>query len=270
MPKIEFETFSVKHIDELANQDTFIHNLDPRAKVITSFFFIIGVVSFGKYDLSALIPFSLYPIILLSLGNIPLPFLFKRILLAAPFALFIGIFNPLLDQTAYCTIGNITISGGWISFWSIVIRFLLTVSVALILIATTGFNAIGMALKKLGVPKIFIIQLLFLYRYIFVLFDELIRMNRARTLRTFKNRGTPFTVYKQLLGNLLMRSLDRSQRLFFAMQCRGFKGEIHIVNKLQFGLKDTLFILGWSLLFIVMRFYFLPDLIGSYLLRILK
>ena len=76
---------------------------------------------------------------------------------------------------------------GWISFASILLRFTLTVTAALTLIATTSFTGICMALEKMGCPRVFALQLLFLYRYLFVLVDEASRLIRARALRTARD-----------------------------------------------------------------------------------
>ena len=74
----------------------------------------------------------------------------------------------------------------------------------MLLIATTGFPAICMALEKLGAPKIFTVQLLMLYRYLFVLIEESIRTIRAYTLRSFSRKKLRYDIFKQLLGNLLL------------------------------------------------------------------
>ena len=134
-------------------QQTPIHQLDPRAKLITSLVFITVVISFGKYEISALIPYFVYPVFLGAMGNVPPVYLLKKILLVSPFAVMIGIFNPLMDRDILVSLGGIGISGGWVSFASILIRFVLTVGAALILIAVTGFNAVCTALDKLGTPQ---------------------------------------------------------------------------------------------------------------------
>ena len=67
----------------------------------------------------------------------------------------IGIFNLLIDREILISRGEIGLSGGWVSFVSVLIRFALTVGVALSLIAVTGFNAVCMALDKLGTPRVF-------------------------------------------------------------------------------------------------------------------
>jgi cobalt/nickel transport system permease protein len=51
----------------------------------------------------------------------------------------IGIFNPLIDRDILISLEGIDISGGWVSFVSILIRFVLTVGAALTLIAVTGY-----------------------------------------------------------------------------------------------------------------------------------
>jgi len=261
--------FDIGYMDRLAAQDTPVHRLDPRAKLLTTLVFIVTVVSFGKYEISAYIPFFIYPTILMALGNLPPGYLLKKIAVVLPFALLIGIFNPILDREILVRLGQFGVSGGWISFVSILIRFVLTVGSALILIACTGFNAVCMALEKLGTPRIFAIQLLFLYRYLFVLVDESARMVRARSLRTFDGRAMGVRIFGYLLGHLLLRTLDRAQRIHLAMFCRGFDGEIRMLRPLKIGATELVFFLGWSTFFILMRMYNVPQVAGDWILRVL-
>jgi cobalt/nickel transport system permease protein len=232
-------------------------------KLLTTLVFIMAVVSFGKYEITGLIPFIIYPVALIAVGNLPPGYLARKILLAAPFAFFIGIFNPLLDRTILVHLGPVAISGGWVSFASIMIRFTLTVSAALILIASTGLNAVCLALDKLGAPRSFVMQLLFLYRYIFVLTDEALRLVRARALRSFQGRGMGLKVFSYMIGQLLLRTLDRARRIHQAMLSRGFDGRIHLLRPLHLRGRDAAFLLGWSTLFVLMRCYNIPHLLGN-------
>lgn len=263
MPALESGVLNIGGFDRLAAQDTPIHRRDPRAKVITALLFIITVVSFRKYDLAALMPLFLYPAALIALGNLPPRFLLGKVLLATPFALIIGIFNPVLDRVILMHLGPVGISGGWISYASILLRFLLTLSAALILIATTGFNAICLALAHLKLPQPFTLQCLLLYRYIFVLGEEASRMFNAWRLRAVSNKRMPWTVFSTLIGQLLIRALDRAQRIHMAMLSRGFDGEMHVLRPLKFGLRDLLFVLGWSCFFLFARLCNLPQLLGQ-------
>jgi cobalt/nickel transport system permease protein len=140
----------------------------------------------------------------------------------------------------------------------------------LILIASTGFNAVCLALEKMGTPRSFVVQLMFLYRYIFVLTDEASRMVQARSLRAFGGNGTGIRVFASMIGHLLLRTMDRAQRIHLAMLCRGFDGEIRITRSLEFSGRDTFFCLGWCGIFVIMRLYNIPELIGNTAMGIIK
>ena len=151
--------------------------------------FLVTVVSFNRYEVAALLPLTLYPVVLAAAGGLPAGYLLRKLLIASPFALCVGLFNPLLDRAAAFHLAGAPISWGWISFASILVKFGLTVSAALALVGVTGFTAVCMALGRLGAPRLFAAQLLFLYRYLFVLAEEGLRMVRARNLRSFRGRG---------------------------------------------------------------------------------
>lgn len=264
MPSLETGLYELGQLDRLASQDTPVHRLDPRAKVITTLVFLVAVVSFGKYDLLGMLPFALFPIVLASEGRLPFRFLARKLLAVAPFALVIGFFNPWLDREVIAYLGGLGISGGWISYVSIVIRFGLTTSAALVLIGTTGMMGVCMGIERLGAPDVFATQLLFLYRYIFVLGEETMRMSRARALRSFGGRGMGLRIYGQMLGQLLLRTYDRAQRIYLAMQCRGFDGHVRIMRTLHLTGRDVAFTLGWSAAFVCFRLYNVPLLVGHF------
>ena len=265
--KIDRAFYDIGRLDTLADGDTSLHRLDPRAKLLTTTIFIVCVVSYGKYEITGLLPYFLYPAILVGLGDLPSAYLFRKLLIVSPFVLFIGIFNPWLDRTVMIQLGPLAISGGWISFLSLLLRFILTVGAALLLIASTGFTTICMALERLGAPRIFTVQLLLLYRYLFVLTGETIRMIRAHSLRSFNRKGKmSFQVFSQVLGNLLVRTIDRAQRIHMAMLSRAFSGEIRIVRQFGFGLKEALFLCGFSAFFICLRFTDITTVLGRLVL----
>jgi len=270
MAKIESAFFDIGTLDTLAGRDTPVHRLDPRAKLLTTLVFIVTVASFGKYEISGLLPFFLFPVAMVALGDLPAGYLLKKILLVAPFAFFIGVLNPFLDREILLTLGPLAIPGGWVSFASILLRFTLTISAALILIATTSFPGVCMALEKLGAPRVFAVQLLFLYRYLFVLVDEGVRLTRARALRSFGRRGLGMRTFGHLSGQLLLRTLERAKRIHLAMLCRGFDGEIRMLIPARIGRAEIVFTLGWSAAFILLRLYNLPQLLGGLLTELAR
>ena len=265
MAKTDSIITNVGDLDTLAAQDSPIHRLDPRAKLLTTLVFIVTVVSFNKYQVAAMLPFAVFPIVLIVLGGIPVGYLLKRLLWVSPFAILIGIFNPLLDRQILLHIGSLEISGGWISFASILIRFCLTVLAAFILVATTGFNTICLALEKIGVPNIFVMQLLFLYRYAFVLAEESSRMLRAWQLRAPLRRAMTIKTFSTFLGSLFLRTTDRAQRIYQAMCCRGFEGRLHPSRRLHWQMTDTIFLAGFTVLFIIFRYANPAALLGKFI-----
>jgi cobalt/nickel transport system permease protein len=123
-----------------------------------------------------------------------------------------------------------------------------------------------MALERLGMPQAFAVQLLVLYRYIFVLGEETSRAVRARELRTFGNQGRGMTSYASLLGHLLLRTWLRAERIHMAMLARGFTGSFHSHRRCRFGGREVTFLLGWSALFLTLRLENLPRVLGSLVL----
>ena len=263
MANIVQSLYNIRFLDELAEKQTVIHDIHPLAKLLTTMIYLIVVVSFGKYEISGLLPLILYPIIIMALAEIPLLAILKRMLLVAPLAVGIGAFNPLFDHNIIIVLGGFQLSGGWISFFSILIKFVLTVLAAFIIIATTGMDRIASALRMLRVPRIFVLQVLLTYRYISVLMEEAARTTQAYNLRAPFHKGIKPGVWGSLAGNLLLRTYERAQRLYQAMVQRGFIGEYNTGSNRSIGMKDMLYLCGWVLFFLSVRYYNIPALIGS-------
>ncbi|MCE9615293.1 MAG: cobalt ECF transporter T component CbiQ [Lentisphaerae bacterium] len=252
-------------LDDLGQLDTAAHRIDARAKAFTTLAFIVTVMSFARHEVSALTPYVLYPITLMSLGRIPAGYLFRKVLVAAPFALAIAIFNPCFDRQPAAAIGTFTISGGWLSFASIMVRFALTVSAALVLVACTGMHRLCAGLEWLGLPRVFAMQLLFVHRYLFVIAAEGARMMRSLQLRAASPYRLSLHVYGALVGSLLLRSMDRAGRIYGAMLARGFDGNIRVLNRQAWRWSDAAFAAGWCLFFVVARMWNLADAVGRLL-----
>ncbi len=258
----EEEYYNIGLLDRLSYKNTFIHRLDPRIKLIATLLYLFTVISFSKYEVVSLFPFFLYPVLLMTLGEIPLLFLIKKVMLVSPFAIFVGIFNPLLDAGQVVLIQGVTISAGWISFFSILVKFTLTVSTALLLIATTSFPGVCHALRQLGVPSLFVSQLLFLYRYIFVLMEEAMRIVRARDMRSFGRRGTGTRVFVRLVGVLFLRTVERAERIYYAMLSRGFQGDMPTLRRFRITARDFCFAVFVIAFVFIFRFYPVSEEIG--------
>ena len=180
MSRIDAALRDLRSLDELAARDTALARIDPRAKVLAMLAFIVAVVSFDRTAVAALLPFAAYPVLLAVQGDVPAAPVLRKLLLASPFALMVGMANPLLDRAPMLVAGDATLAAGWVSFASILLRFALTAGAALVLVAGTGLYALCIALGLLGVPGVFTAQLLFLFRYAFVIGEQAARMSAAR------------------------------------------------------------------------------------------
>lgn len=261
--------FNMRLLDDLAQKETSIHSIHPLVKLLTTMVYLVVVISFGKYEIGSLLPFVFYPVLIFALAELPVAPILKRILLVEPLIIGIGILNPLFDHHTI-VLGGIVISRGWVTFLSIFIKCGLTVTVSILLIATTGMDRLGAALRMLKVPKIFVLQLLLTYRYIAVLMEEVARMQRSYLLRAPGQKGVHWRVWGPFAGQLLLRTFDRAQRVYQAMNLRGFTGEYNMGDVAKVRGKDFAYLAVWSFVFIIFRIYNIPMLIGSLFTGVIK
>jgi cobalt/nickel transport system permease protein len=118
--------------------------------------------------------------------------------------------------------------------------------VMLMLIALLGTMAaahLGFALSSLGVPDKFAHLLLFMVRYIEVIHHEYHHLRDAMLLRAFRPRfdRPTFRAFGFLIGQLLVRSVNRSERIMEAMKCRGFSGRFYILTPCHIERADIAF-----------------------------
>lgn len=255
--------YNIRFLDDMASQKTLIHNINPIAKLLVAILYSAVVISFGKYDISALVPFIFYPIIIFLLSEVPFIPLFKRLFIALPFVAGIGLLNPIFDTNIYMKILGVGISGGWISFASLIIKSSLTLLAALLLIATTKINEVAWALRKLGMPKVFVIQFLLTYRYIFILLEEVSKVIKAYRLRSpFKNHVS-LKASGSLLGQMLLRSIDRANRLYNAMIIRGFNGEYFFHKENKVSISSILYFFLWIFFIITVKLVNISEILGN-------
>lgn len=224
MAKLNQAAAGVDKLEALARMDSPVHKLHPMAKLITTFIYILAVLSFPRYELGALTPFILYPVIIITLSGVPINILLKRILVALPFSFIGGISNLFLLRGIYIRVGGFTITFGMLSFTSIMLKTLFCVAAVLILVSTTEFYDIMRQLRCLKVPEIICVQFAMTYRYITAVIDEAKSTYTAYTLRQSGNSGIRFKDMGTFLGRLILRGIDKAETVYHAMKCRGFTG----------------------------------------------
>jgi len=267
MSSIEGLWREVHSLDATAGQSTWLSRIDPRALILATLAYLLTVVSFHRYAVAALLPLAIFPVVLARLGNIDLARVGLKVLPAIPFALMVGVFNPWFDTNPRLNLFGLAVSGGWLSLASILVRAVLTVAAAMILIACIGMHRLCAALDRLGVPRVLTTQLLFMHRYILLLAGELGRMNLARELRSPSASTMPLAVYGSLLGHLLLRTLERAQRIHQAMLARGFDGHVPIGQVFSWHWRDTGFLAICLGALLLMRTADLSAWLGRWLMR---
>ena len=263
MTTIEERFHSLGRLDELARGDSPVHRLDARIKIILTLAFIVLVTSNDRYAVGRLLPFAAFPVLLGAAAGLPSGFILKRLLITSPFAVLVGIFNPVFDTNVLLVLGDLSISGGWISFVSILTRFMLCMSAALILVATTGFYRICASLQQLKAPAVLTVQLLLLYRYLFLLVGEAIRLMRARQLRSYKKRGSGIKSTGALISSLLTRTLTRAKRIHNSMRARGFNFELPFASNRRMRGSDFLVLATILPALVSLRVFDLAGALGS-------
>jgi cobalt/nickel transport system permease protein len=218
-------THGLKTLELLAERDTAVHRLHPFVKMTMTIVYVVVVISFGRYEIGALMPFFFYPAIFMPLSDTPYRTILKRLLPALPFSLFGGIGNIFFDRAPMMFIEGLAISGGVLSFISIMIKTTLSVTAILLLVSTTRVFDLSRQLSGLGIPGVIILQFTMTYRYLSVLVEEAGTMYDCYILRSADNRGVRIRDMGSFVGMLLIRSMDRSGRVYSAMKCKGFSGE---------------------------------------------
>lgn len=231
-----------------------IGDIDARALLIVTVVYLVTMLSVPLQRTDSIIWFAIYPIISAPLAHIPYERLFRNSLYVLPLLFFIGIFNPIYDHTPSFIVFGITVSAGWISFISILIRGLLATQALLLLIYISGFNDMCEGMRQLGVPSVIVTQLLMVYRYLTVLLQEALTMQHARQARSYGKTSFKAAMWGPFVGQLLLRTIERSRRINMAMKARCFKGSLNSSLDTHWTTADTVYCLVWIPAFFVLRF----------------
>jgi cobalt/nickel transport system permease protein len=112
---------------------------------------------------------------------------------------------------------------------------------ALLLIATTPLTPLLAALESLRMPRLLILVVQFLYRYLFVISEQAQHMRLAAQSRG-SSRRHGFTAAAGALSVLFARSWERSDGIYRAMLSRGFTGRFSTREHLHLHLADAAFL----------------------------
>ena len=263
MNRMDRSLLELREMDTLAAGDSPVHRVHPAAKLLTTIAYIAVTVSFGKYQLSALLVMILYPALLFALSGVRVGTCFRKLRFVLPLVLAVGLFNPLFDRAPLLTVGGVAVSGGVVSMVTLMLKGVFCLMASFLLVATTPIDELCAALRRLHVPSMLVTLLLLTYRYVGVMTEELSVMTNAYHLRAPGQKGVKFAAWGSFLGQLLLRSMDRADELYGSMQLRGFSGSFAYADCRRFTLRDAAWLLLWALLFVLFRWVDVSGLLGA-------
>ena len=159
----------------------------------------------------------------LSLAEVPIRYLIRRLALFMPMLLAFGITVPLtqVDQIA---------AWSWmVAMW---LRCTVSFLAGLWLIHVLPFPDLLSMLVRWRCPTLFVATLAFMYRYLFILWEELARLRHARQARDFGGGSLKmrWSANAQMIGLMLLRAMERAERTHRAMLARGWDGSMKFLG----------------------------------------
>lgn len=228
-------------LDDFADLDSPIHRWEPRTKLIGLIIFIFTIAFLSEIRL-LLIALSIAGLLFI-ISRIPISFLVKSIRVPLFFIAIIGVMLIFFSSgTMLFSIGPISIKKeGLEAAATIGIRFFSIITLVIILFGTTQFVNIMKVLRSFGLSNILIDMAMFTYRYLFELLDQLEQMQLSMKLRGFKkNKFVNIAKISSLMGTLLIRSYDKSERVYNAMVIRGYGQNAYLISDFRVRKYDLL------------------------------
>lgn len=220
-----------------------VRTLDPRTRILAAIGFAVIMVAVDGF--AALGVGLVFALAAMASASLPAgPTLRRMAAMDAFIIVMIAMLPFTVPGEAMFTIFGFPASWqGLVTALQIALTANAIVLMVLALVGTMEAVTLGHALHKLHVPARLVHLLLFTVRYIEVLHEEYLRLRRAMKTRGFKARNSLHTYrsFGYLVGMMLVRALERSERILQAMKCRGFTGQIPMLRTLTFARADVLF-----------------------------
>lgn len=232
---MNFERFSAGN--------SLLHRLDPRVKLVIAIILTL-VIALGQ-DMRTASAGLVISLLLITLGGLGFKPVLLRLLVVNSFTLFLWCTLPFTyPGVSVMTLGPLSASAEGLHIVTLItLKTNTIVLLCISLLATSPVSDLGHAMTKLRMPVKLCLLLLFSYRYIFVIHQEFIRLNRAAKLRCFtpKTNLHTYRTVGYLFGMTLIKSWHRGERVAQAMMLRGFNGRFYTLNDSTLTMTDTLF-----------------------------
>lgn len=222
-------------IDRFAHVESPLNRWDTRIKVAALGIFIIAIALLKTIPMAA--SGIILATLLLAISALPIHFISHGLsfvlVFLIPFFLIMPFTYP--GEAAFSVLG---LGFAWEGLRLATLIFIKALSIVLVTFAifgTSRFDVSMLALQRLKCPKVLVQMLLFTYRYTFVFLDEMRRMHTSMGARGFIARTDKRTlkIFGHFVGTLLVRSFERTERVYKAMLSKGYQGELHSMVTFQ-------------------------------------
>lgn len=213
----------IPQVDEHAHLDSPFHSWDPRFKLLGFGALIFAFSCVNNPVL--LLPMLVVSLLLYCLSRLPWDYLLERLKFPGFFVLMLAVMLPLLyGETVLLSLGPLSLKQeGSLQLLIIAVKLLSILVLGVILFGTASFQTNVRAMSSLGMPILLTDMILFSYRYLFEFAAMLKTMETAVVLRGFqKGRLKGIGTYALLVGTMLVRSYEQSERVYKAMILRGY------------------------------------------------
>lgn len=220
-----------------------VRTLDPRARILGAAAFAVVVVSCQGYP--SLVAALVLSVVLMVLAGLPVGRSLKRMIAMDGFIVVMLAMLPFTvpGRPLFVLGGLVASHEGLTQAVVIALKANAVVLCLLSLVGSMESVTLGHALHRLGVPAKLVHLLLFTVRYIEVIHQEYQRLRVAMKIRGFAPANSRHT-YRSigyLIGMMLVRAMERSERILQAMQCRGFCGILPVLGDFHYGRRDVAF-----------------------------
>lgn len=236
--------------------------IHPAALLAVTAILSAVTASFPRHSLAPLLPILLYHAVAPPLLGIRTRRILPDLLRLQPLLLLFALPNMLFNGGLAFLFGA-PVPAGLLTALSLLLRGNLIVSAVLLAVHACGPEKLLSSLRTFGLPRSLLLQLLLTWRHTATLAEEIGTAVLAYRLRSFQDRGIRPSHWGPFAGSLLLRGLDRAERVHRAMELRGV-GQTALPAPVgrPWRISDTLWTLGWNAFFLLARAFDLPLLLG--------
>lgn len=232
-----------------------IHRLDPRAKILGLAGVTVVAVSTPLRAWPSFAACALVLAAIAAAARVGPAIVWSRVKVILPLVVFVAAFVPFVRGGPAIAVGPLSLSEEGVATFALVTAKATIGAVgAVLLAATTSFPDILHGLERLRVPRLLTVIAAFMYRYVFVIADELRRMRLALTARAYRPRhAAQVAALGRMVTALFLRSYERGERVYLAMLARGYGGAMPRLGVLAFRRADAAFLAALGLTLVPLR-----------------